>query len=410
MDTLDAATTDTRSETPEAEARAHSTMRQSFTYCFRVWLGLRVGLSVLVLGAISVIPVNQQPTVPGWPNPVTKPGWSNVVTAWERWDALWFLRIADQGYEIGDGSAAFFPLYPAVVRLVSTVIGGHPFAAALLVSNLAFLAALIVVYRLTEFEFDTRRARRTVLYLTLFPTAFFFLAPYSESLFLLLAAGSFYAARRSRWLWAGVCGALAAATRSIGLVLTVTLAIEAIRYGRAALQRRERVTRWARGLSAAALVGSGTLAYLAYWKITAGNWLVPLQKQGGWAREFSLPMQTLAEASGQAFKFIGQFPGGYHLLDWLIVVVVIAAAIWVALRAPASYGAYVWLSLLIPLSFVFGGRPLMSVTRFAITMFPLFWALDAFAERFRAHEVVVAASAAGLGAFTLLFVNWYWIF
>ena len=408
METIELQETPQRSAEPEPPAPA--SLRGQIGYCLRVWLGVRIGLSVLVLGAIALIPVNPPPTVPGWPNPANSPGWGNLATAWERWDALWFLRIADQGYQIDDGSAAFFPLYPATVRLVSEAMGGHRLPAALLVSNLAFLAALVVVYRLTEFEFGTSRARRTVLYLSLFPTAFFFFAPYSESLFLLLAAASIYAARRSSWLWAGVCGALASATRSIGLVLVAALAIEAIRYGFAGRDARERVKRWTRGLAAAALVATGTGAYLAYWKITEGDWWVPLQKQGGWAREFSLPWETLAQASGQALKFIGVFPGGYHLLDWLIVLVVAAAAVWVALRAAASYGVYVWLSLVIPLSFVFGGRPLMSVTRFAITMFPLFWALDAFAERFRAHDLVVAASAAGLGAFTLLFVNWYWIF
>jgi hypothetical protein len=91
-------------------------------------------------------------------------------------------------------------------------------------------------------------------------------------------------------------------------------------------------------------------------------------------------------------------------------MVALAAAVWVGVRLPATYAVYTWLSLLIPLSFVFGGRPFMSVPRFIVTIFPLFWAFAAFADRWRTHDLVVAVSAGGLGVMTLLFVNWYYIF
>ena len=55
--------------------------------------------------------------------------------------------------------------------------------------------------------------------------SFFFSAVYTESLFLALSAGCFYLARRERWVWAGVLGGLAAATRSIGVLLVVPLAV-----------------------------------------------------------------------------------------------------------------------------------------------------------------------------------------
>ena len=61
-----------------------------------------------------------------------------MVTAWERFDALWFLRIATDGYRLHDGSAAFFPGFPLAIRFLSPVLGGHPLAAGFLISNLAF--------------------------------------------------------------------------------------------------------------------------------------------------------------------------------------------------------------------------------------------------------------------------------
>ncbi|MEA2497706.1 MAG: hypothetical protein QOH26_111, partial [Actinomycetota bacterium] len=173
-------------------------------YCLKVFISVRVGLFLLGLLAVALLPANDAPSVPGWNPSDLTPGWHNLFTAWERWDALWFLRIATDGYAAADGSAAFFPLYPLLVRGLSTVLGGHPLAAALIVSNLSYAGGLIVVYLLTAHEWTRDTARRTVLYMALFPTAFFFVAPYSESLFLFLSVSCLYAARRERWLLAAV--------------------------------------------------------------------------------------------------------------------------------------------------------------------------------------------------------------
>jgi hypothetical protein len=64
----------------------------------------------------------------------------------------------------------------------------------------------------------------------------------------------------------------------------------------------------------------------------------------------------------------------------------------------------------LPLSFVFANRPFMSVPRFAIVIWPLFWGVSAFARTEGRHNLVVASSALGLGVMTLLFVNWYFVF
>ncbi len=227
-------------------------------YCLKVFLLVRLGLALLAVVGVALVPPNEPAGVPGWPAPDLTPGWHNLFTSWERWDGLWFLRIASAGYAVGDGSAAFFPLYPLIVRGFSFALGGHPLGAALIVSNVSCLAAMVTVFRLTEFEFDARRARNTIVLMSLFPTAFFFLAPYTESLFLLLAAGSIYAARRERWILAGLLGALASLTRSVGLVLILVLAAEAIRRWR---EREDREPiRLVALLACAAAVGVGTLS------------------------------------------------------------------------------------------------------------------------------------------------------
>lgn len=385
--------------------RRHYGTSSGWTYCVTVFVVVRLALVALALAGAAAIPPNPPADVPGWRAPRPEPGWATAATAWERWDALWFLRIAESGYRDDDGSAAFFPLYPMTVRGVSWVIGGHPLAAGLIVSNVACLAALVLLYRLSELEHGRDDARRTILYLSIFPTALFLIAPYSESLFLLLVVACFWFLRKGAFLSAGAVGALAAMTRSIGLVLAVPIVIEALR----ARGHARRSDRW-HALAGAFMAPIGTATYLAFWEVRSGDWLAPLRRQGGWLREFSPPWTTLVEGTQEPFRHLGAYPGGYHLFDWILLIPILAGAIWVTIRGRRSHAAYVWLSLLVPLSFVFGGRPFMSVSRFALTMFPVFFAFAAWGRRRGAADVVTAVSAAGLGIFTLLYVNWYWIF
>ncbi len=375
-------------------------------YCALVFLGLRLLVFVIGLVGVAAIPPLDPVGVPGWPaHPLPDPGWQNLFTAWERFDALWFLRIADSGYGPADGSAAFFPLYPLSIRAVSVLAFGHPFGVSLLISNAAFYGALVMTYLLSSMELDERRARTTVVLIAFFPTSYFFLMPYSESLFLLLAVTAFWGARRGRWGVAAAAGALAAFTRSVGIVLAPALAVEALH------QRAEGRGRAWPGLLAAAASGLGTLAYLGWWQLRAGDWLMPFSRQQNWQREFSWPWATLIDGTRIAFRYMGNTNGGYWLADWVIVIPVLVASGYALVRFRPSYGFYLWGCLLIPLSLVFPDRPLMSMPRFALTMFPAFWAAAEAAERWRIPRWGIAAvGAAGLGLLALLTVNWYYIF
>jgi len=304
-----------------------------------------------------------------------------------------------------------------LVRAVGVLTGGRWLLAGFVVSNVALLVGLVLLYRLTAELFagggrGERMARRTVLYLCLFPTSFFLFSPFSESLFLALAVGSLYAARHRAWLLAGSLGACAALTRSVGITLCAVLAVEAV-HQLAADRRAGRAWRIAPMLGrvlacAAPALGTGT--YLAYWQWRAGDALMPFHAQGGWERDLSWPTTTLWRAAQLGTDYVGSYPGGYLSLDLLLFAVALVAAGWVVLRTRPLFGAYVGLSLLFALLFVFDGRPLMSTPRFLLVIFPLFWALARFAERWRAHDVVVALSAAGLSLVGALAVSWLPIF
>ena len=373
--------------------------RQGYLYCVEVFLAVRIGLVLLGFVAVAALPSRGLVSVPGWPDQTYTPGVHNLVTPFEKQDALWFLRIATDGYRPDDVSAAFFPLYPVAVRVVTPLVGGHPLAAGLLVSNLAFLGALLVLYSLTAREFGETLARRTVLYMSVFPTALFFFAPYSESLFLLLAVTSFWGARRGKWWAAGLAGAGASLTRSVGLVLVPALLVEAVHQAREGKKGLPGRLAWS---LAPAL---GTLSYLAYWQ-SRGNWRAPFDIQSNWGRHLGLPWVTLAEATTDAFA-----NGSYWMLDWLVVVPVLVAAAYGLFKLRPSYSVYAWVSVVTPLCLMFDDRPLMSMPRFVAVVFPAFWAAAFLAERRRvAHDLIVAASAAALAFLAAMFVNSWFIF
>jgi hypothetical protein len=395
--------------TPAEGAAADRTrIRRGLRYCLWVFLGLRVGLTVIALAGVGLLPeIDNAVGPPGWPGVEVTPGWHNLVTAWERFDGLWFLRIASHGYIDGDGSAAFFPLYPLLIRFLSPVLGGHPLAAAFVISHLAAYGSLALLYFLTASEWDERVARRTVLYLAVFPTSFFLLAPYSESLYLLLVLTCLWASRRGRWAVAGLAGAGAAAARSLGVLLVLPLAVEA--FQRWWEDRSGR--RLAASLAWSAVVAIGLAAYLLFWRSLSGDYLAPLHQQADWQREASFPPATLLRGTREAFQFVGEFPGGYHLVDWLIVVPALVAAVWVVRRTRPMFTAYTWASLLAPLAFIFPFRPFMSLPRFLLPVFPILWAGAVWGLRRRGvHEAVVAVSAGLLAVLTVLFVNWYYVF
>jgi Gpi18-like mannosyltransferase len=380
-------------------------LRRAIGFSLLAFAALRIAMLLVGVVGVALIPPLEPVGVPGWPANPPEPGWRHAFAAWERFDALWFLRIAEDGYRPGDGSAAFFPLYPLAIRAVSLALGGAPLAAATIVSNAAFAGALVLLYLLTAEELSERTARTTVLFSCAFPTAHFFLMPYSEAPFLLFVVLAFWSARRSRWGLAAWAAAAAALTRSIGIALAPALLVEALH------QRAEGRPRWRAGAAAAAAPVLGVALYLASWAVRSGEWLAPATEQASWQRSFSWPWATLSEGTRTAFAYVGHGNGGYWLVDWLVVAPMLVASAYAAARLRPAYAVYLWAGLLVPLTFVFWSRPLMSMPRFLLPLFPAFWGLALALERLRIPRVAaLAAGALGLGVLSLLTVNWYYIF
>jgi hypothetical protein len=338
-----------------------------------------------------------------------------------RWDAVWYLRIADSGYGESPARPAFFPLYPLLVRALATPFGATPaalLAAAYAIALAAFLGALTLLHRLVSLELGRPLARPALLLLVVFPAALYFGAPYAESLFLLLAVGAFYAARTSRWAWAGACAAAAAATRNSGLLLVVPLLI--VWWG--ARDRRPGDAAWV------LLAPLGLGAFALYLGLAEGDAWGFLHAHEAWYRELSVPLAGAWEGFGAAVDGLRQLASGQrdvvyfeqaagdpyriaavNLMLFGSLVFGVAACAGVLRRLPSAYGAWVAVSLVLPLSTPVGPQPLMSLPRFLAVLFPIFMWLALWCEERRATDRVVAVSAIGLGLFTAQFATWHWI-
>ncbi len=343
-----------------------------------------------------------------------------MVWSWHRWDVLWFTRVAAEGYTSVKASA-YFPLTPLLMRVIGVPLhlflpaDAAYFIAGMLVSNAAFLGALIVLHRYVAWEFDTVVAQRAVLYLALFPKALFTFTAYSESLFLLLAIGSFALLRRGRFGWAGVLAGLATLDRLSGLALLVPFAVELWeRFG-------DDIRRWLRLAWVMLPVPLAIGGYSVVLALAIGDPLGFLHAENTWGRHFVPPPLALVLAAsnwvhlpfGSTQFFNRTFDlaiGGIWLLLLIYAALPYVRARW---KLPVSLISLGFALTLLPLSEPLTNyRPdlLSSMSRYLMAAFPIFILAGLLTRnRPRAHEMLAITSTALLIVFTIGFIMGYYV-
>ena len=287
---------------------------------------------------------------------------------WNQWDAQHYATIALHGYgTTGDpGLPAFFPLFPLLERLTSPLTGGDIAVAGLLVANGSWLVALLVLGGVARAVGGTEAARGAVVALSAFPTAFFGFVAYPEALFLALALGSFHHMRRGRWWLAGVLGMMAALTRQSGALLLLPFLWEfGCQHGWSWGQR------WWSALWGLAIPGGIGLYALFLWR-AAGDPLAFVHAQALWHRGWVWPPITIVEG----FWAIFHQPIRYFVFrawqEWIVVMVLILLAIQTIRRLPGAFAIFAVPTLLLFLAQPARDWPLLSQSRLALELFPLF--------------------------------------
>jgi len=347
--------------------------------------------------------------------------------SWSHWDANQYNAIALYGYQQW-WKTVFFPLFPLLQRGLM-VVTHDPLFAGLIISNVAGLGMLTVLYRLVEEDFDAERAYRTVLYLSLFPTAFFFAAAYTESLFLFLALLSFYSMRHGHWWVAGLLGLLAVLTRQAGLFLLVPFYYEYLRQrgdfkdlwssnGNGIERLVRSLLRFDFFAGGLILVGLGIFVAYCYYRF---HILFPFTRAEGlyWNRDLHDPawgmirtIEVIAHSPG--FLSFGALRNSLDLGQDLFVGVLVLLSLvgrWRfrgALWTYAVYGVTLYLCLQIyPVrDFSF---PLQSVPRYMLEIFPAFIVLAGIDQHRRISLVYVVAAASLLFLLLTQYVTGHWI-
>jgi Gpi18-like mannosyltransferase len=335
-------------------------------------------------------------TAMGWITPEiykVKQSW-NIIDLHNRWDAAWYLDIAEKGYYLrGEGEQAnvvFFPLYPLLVRLAGFLTGGNLVLAGWIVSSLFLALAVATLTRLTQEFHPELDPTGPVLCLLVFPTAFFLNAVYTESLFLFLSLAATYFALKRRFVWAAVLTALASATRVAGLFLCVILLVEFIQAhgGRALFSPRR-----AWPLLIAPL---GVLAFFMHHWIVFGDFFLFLKVQRSFGRDFQ---SDLAE-----YLIVRNNPDMVHtLLDLTFTLIAILFTFLALKRFRLSYGLYMLVSLAVALS----TGTALGIARYAMVMFPIHL-LAAGIPSFVGRSAWLFASSLLLALNITRFVHHYW--
>lgn len=169
-----------------------------------------------------------------------------VGAAWQRYDAIHYLRLASVGYQnnIEDGkhlTLVFFPLYPWLMRVLHLVIPSWAVCGHLL-SGGCYVGACCLFFRLAAGEFGRRTGFVSLAFLSAYPFAFFFASLHTESLFLLTSLACFTCIRKHRYPLAGLFGVLACLTRMQGAFLAFAALAEYCTSDKPLQKLRER--RW----------------------------------------------------------------------------------------------------------------------------------------------------------------------
>jgi Mannosyltransferase (PIG-V) len=412
--------TDAAAPTPDPPD-ADRPWRRAFRAAGVLWMISHIGYGVLF-------------TVAFWSSG-RAPGLRNALNPWNQWDSTWFVRIATEGYsdqhcDTAGCKAAFFPLYPMLVRGVDVVLPGGALPAALAVSSVTMLAALAFLYRLLDSEFGGVVADRALWYMIAFPTAFFLAIGYNESLFLLLAVASIYLMRRGDWLLAGALAGLAAATRSVGLLLLVPFIFEyvrqhgrRIRLFRSVVRRPEVAAPGGLRPSALAvlLIPAGLGAFMLYTWATMHDAFAFSHAQRQWGRKIDWPWVSFA----QTFRNLRHThpllsPNGAHLILELWVAVAVIVLLVLAFVGPwrlrrdqwalPAFGAALALAMISVPSFRPDTPfPLMSSPRLALEVFPAFVVLARIGANRTADRLYLFIALALQGAAIVQFLNGGWV-
>jgi Gpi18-like mannosyltransferase len=343
----------------------------------------------------------REKAIPLWPPSSPYASWAEriFVAPWQRWDAHYYVNIVERGYRSDDGTAQFHPLLPFLAK----PFFWSPALGLLIVSSVASLLFVLLFYRLAALDIPNPETATKLM--LAFPVSFVLFAPYTESLWLLFAALSFWYARKNRWWASGTAGAIATLARQQGIFLVLPLALELWNSG-------ER--RW-KSWIALGLIPLSLLGWIAYRGIflsdvhpdfSSFNALLYTTVLAPSATKVVQHQAMLPpwEALWKAISITGRLPTRGNVLNLALgaVSLVLAALAWRRMRP--SYKALTAVLFVVSFGYYTGPEtPYMGLPRHLLLAFPVFLGAAPALEKFK-------NPVAAIFTFCMLFLTLFYVF
>ena len=297
---------------------------------------------------------------------VAGPAALDPAVVWQKWDAVWYERVAREGYAAaaddpaGAAKAGFFPLYPRLVGLVLTVAPSSSFfwIASVLSNLLTFVALVWLVSSLSR---NVEHGRRALLLTVTAAGSFYLSIPYTESLFLLLVVATLVFTRERRYLVAAVACGLGAATRIHGLALIAVPVVACALDTR--LSRGARLSQTVLMLGVFVVPIGLHMMHLAAVQGDAGAFVT---QQAMWDNAFPYPFKAIAGF----FVYPRRLSGWLHGAFWFLYVGLLvrywkklplgealfcAGALLISTQQETFHGIYRYVVVLVPLTLALAG-------------------------------------------------------
>lgn len=249
---------------------------------------------------------------------------ANPEWYWTRWDGHHYIGLIENWY-VNEGDPrlhiVFFPLYPAIGRLIYLATGLSPTACAYLVANIMFIGCGVVMFRLAEATYGRKAGLKALWLMCLSPLTLFCSTTYTESTFMFTTMCAVYLARRRRFFWAVLFGALSANSRMVGMATAIPIFFEMLR----ANTGMPRVKRYVICVLKVLPVSLGLLAYLALnYEVTGDPFRFMVYQSEHWSQNFGSLANTLDYTIRNAVTF---HVDSYKIGVWIPQIIAIALAL-----------------------------------------------------------------------------------
>ncbi|MEM9777888.1 MAG: mannosyltransferase family protein [Chloroflexota bacterium] len=336
-----------------------------------------------------------------------------------RWDSGFYITIVDGGYEMITGqisNIAFFPLYPLLISFTN-IFFDNTLLSGIIVSHVAFFFALVYLYRLTLLVTDDNgTAQRTIYYLSVFPTAFFFSAVYTESLFLCLSVAAIYYAKIKKWEIATIFTLLVGVTRITGILVFGVVGLEWLASHGWTISTCYKKEAWVNlwegikedwfNLSLLLLAPLGFFSHMMFLNNQFQDPIAFWSVQSAFNRQADGPVAIFLRDFGPLLSqnfWIGDIWWNV-LFDSIAIIFALGAAPFVYKRFGEGMALFIVLSVLVPLASGTG-----SMTRYILVLFPLFMMLGIWGTRPSVDRFFQTFFPTFMGLLTAVFVNWVFV-